>query len=169
MKKVLHVGCGGAPMPDFLEGYQEVRMDIDETHKPDIVASLLDMGDVGKFDAIYGSHILEHFTQTGVHKVLEEFNRVLNVGGFIVMIVPNLTNIKPTMDVVYESPAGDITGLDMYYGKKSFVDDNPYMAHHMAFTVDTMKSILAEHFGKVEVKEMSGWNLLGIGVKTKGE
>ena len=52
MKLVLHVGCGKQPIHDFLEGYKEVRLDIDPTHNPDIVASLTDMGDIGEFDAV---------------------------------------------------------------------------------------------------------------------
>lgn len=164
MKRVLHVGCGRQPMPDFLDGYAEVRMDIDPECSPDIVASLADMGDVGEFDAIYGSHVLEHFTASDVVRVMNECHRVLKPGGFVVMVVPNLEHVRPTRDIVYESPAGPITGLDMFYGKESFVDDNPWMAHKTGFVADTLKQAF-NVFDVVEVKELTDFNLMGLGVK----
>lgn len=164
MKTVLHVGCGTAPINEFLEGYKEIRMDIDPSCNPDIVASLTDMGDIGQFDAIYGSHVLEHFAPHDVKKVLSECHRVLKPGGIVVIIVPNLYHVRPTRDVVYESPAGPITGLDMFYGKESLIADNPWMAHKTGFVAATLKEALSG-FPVSEVRELSDYNLLGIGVK----
>lgn len=163
-KRVLHVGCANQPMPEFLEGFKEVRMDIDPSCNPDIVASLTDMGEIGQFDAIYGSHVLEHFTSGDVKKVVSECYRVLKPGGFVVMVVPNLENVRPTRDVVYESEAGPITGLDMFYGKESFVDENPFMAHKTGFIPET----LAQAFGLfpvVKVQDLTDYNLMAVGVK----
>lgn len=165
--RVLHVGCGGEGMPDILEGCEEIRMDIDPLCNPDIVANLTDMGDIGQFDAIYGSHVLEHFSLDDVRKVLSECRRVLKVGGFVIMVVPDLTSIKPTPDVVYQSPAGPITGLDMYYGKSDLVESNSYMAHKIAFTRGTLHNVMAEQFENVSVKSFSYYNLIGTCAKTK--
>ena len=164
MKRVLHVGCGRQPMPDFLDGYEEVRMDIDPSCAPDIVASLTDMGDVGEFDAIYGSHVLEHFTSGEVLVVLNECKRVLKHGGFAVMVVPNLEGIKPTREVLYISDAGPITGLDMFYGKESFVDENPFMAHKTGFVSETLEEAFSM-FDVVQVRSLTDYNLMAIGVK----
>lgn len=164
MKRVLHVGCGGESMPPFLDGYEEVRCDIDPSHSPDIVASMMDLGDIGTYDAIYGSHVLEHLAPHEIDKAMREFLRVLNQHGIAVMIVPNLTHVKPTRDVVYDSPAGPITGLDMYYGKESFIEQNPYMAHKTGFVAETLKQAF-KGFAKVETRELTDYNLLGIGVK----
>ena len=151
-------------MPPFLDGYQEIRLDIDPKHNPDIVASILDLGDIGEFDAVFGSHVLEHLAPHEVRRAISEFHRVLKSGGILVMIVPNLENIRPTRDVVYDSPAGPITGLDMFYGKESFVEANPYMAHKTGFVPDTLKNAFSP-FAKVETRPLSGYNLIGIGVK----
>lgn len=164
MKRVLHVGCGNQPMPEFLDDYKEVRMDIDPSCNPDIVASLTDMGDIGEFDAIYGSHVLEHFTSGDVQKVLSECHRVLRRGGVAIMVVPNLENVRPTREVVYISDAGPITGLDMFYGKESFVDENPYMAHKTGFVPETLEQAFSM-FSLVKVKDLTKFNLMGIGVK----
>lgn len=165
MKLVLHVGCGKEPIHDFLDGYKEVRLDIDPTHNPDIVASLTDMGDIGEFDAIYGCHVLEHLAPHEVIQAVKEFKRVLKPNGMVVMIVPNLSNVRPTREVLYESEAGPITGLDMFYGKESFVAEHPYMAHKTGFVPETLKQALEAEFSPVEVRELTGYNLLGIGVK----
>ena len=165
MKTILHVGCGGQPLPEFLDGWREVRMDIDEHHSPDIVADLRDMGDVGPFDAVYGSHVLEHFHPNDVKNVLRECRRVLNVGGYVLMVVPNLEGIQPTRDFVYESAAGPITGLDMYYGKESFVEENPYMAHKTGFVPSTLSEAMGSVFERVDVRVIGGFNLLGSAVK----
>lgn len=60
MQTVLHVGCGPTDLshlpPLFHEGeWQEVRLDIDESVEPDIVASMLDLSiiDDGVMDAVY--------------------------------------------------------------------------------------------------------------------
>ena len=165
-KTVLHVGCGGQHLDDFLEGYQEIRLDIDPDAHPDIVASLLDMGDIGHFDAIYGSHVLEHFAPHEVAKVVSEFYRVLKPKGFVIMIVPNLEYVRPTDEVVYDSPAGPITGLDMYYGKASMVAENPYMAHKAGFVRKTLAKAFGG-FSQVVVKDLTNFNLMVVA--TKGE
>lgn len=164
MKRVLHVGCGKQSVHEMFDGWEEVRMDIDPDCNPDIVASLTDMGDIGEFDAIYGSHVLEHFYPHDGVKVLSECHRVLKDGGYCIMIVPNLKHIRPTREVVYESPAGPITGLDMFYGKESFVDGNEYMAHKTGFVPETLKEAFS-CFKLAEIRELTMYNLLGLGVK----
>ena len=164
MKTVLHVGCGSQPMPPLLEGYREVRLDIDPTANPDIVAGLTDMGDIGEFDAVYGCHVLEHLAPHDVRKAIAEIQRVLKDGGVAIIIVPNLKDVRPTRDVVYVCPAGPITGLDMYYGHEGLVEESPYMQHKTGFVPDTLRDALSP-FARVEVRELPDYNLLGIGVK----
>jgi len=82
------------------------------------------------------------------------------------MFVPNLDGVSPTEEVLYDSPAGPITGLDMFYGKKSLIEKMPYMAHHTGFVPATLKqSILDAGFSIGETSAMCGYNLLGIGIK----
>lgn len=164
MKRVLHVGCGRQPISEAFDGWEEVRMDIDPDCEPDIVASLTDMGNIGEFDAVYGSHVLEHFAPHEGAKVMQECLRVLKYGGYCVMIVPNLRGVLPTREPLYDSPAGPINGLDMYYGKESMVAENPYMAHKTGFVPETLKEAFS-CFKVAEIRELTGYNLMGIGVK----
>jgi len=162
----LHVGCGGNPAPAWLDDYDEVRLDIDPTHKPHIVASMLDLGDIGPYDTVFSSHSLEHVYPHEVPIALEGFHRVLNDGGTAIIVVPDLEDIRPTEDVVYESAAGPVTGLDMYYGMARLIAENPYMAHKCGFTQTTLTKVLQDAgFSTVHVQRVNGHNLLGVAVK----
>lgn len=162
---LLHVGCGGEALPQELTGFKEIRLDIDEKHRPDIVANITDLGEVGKFNVVYSAHVLEHLYPHDLKLALKEFLRVLDDGCVCVAIVPDLEDIRPTDEVVYISPAGPVTGLDMYYGMRSMLKENPYMAHRNGFVKSTLeKELIEAGFSKVDVKRVHS-NLLGIAYK----
>lgn len=166
-KRVLHAGCGGTSLPPWsiLDGH-EVRLDIDPNCRPDIVASLTDLGDIGEFDTIFCSHTLEHLHPKDGDKALREFHRVLKPGGIAVIMVPNLDGILPNEDVIYESAVGPITGLDMYYGHRGLTENNPYMAHKTGFTPATMEKVLGgAGFMIARVVADENFNLIGFAAK----
>jgi ubiquinone/menaquinone biosynthesis C-methylase UbiE len=163
---VLHVGCGRDSLPAWLGNHDEVRLDVDPDVEPHIVASMLDMGDIGGFDVVYSCHSLEHVYPHEVPVALGEFYRVLRPGGIAVIIVPNLDGVKPDEEVLYESPAGPVCGLDMFYGMSRLIKDAPYMAHHSGFVPDTLaKAMTAAGFEEVSAKGLAFWTLLGAGRK----
>lgn len=164
--KILHAGCGGDELPDWLGDYEEVRLDIDERHKPDIVASMADLGDIGPFDAIYCSHALEHLYPHEGRKALSEFYRVLAKNGRAVIVVPDLEDVKPTEEVVYMSASGPITGLDMIYGARWLLQDMPHMAHHNGFTQEILeREMRAAGFDGVKAIRGKDYNLVAVGVR----
>jgi ubiquinone/menaquinone biosynthesis C-methylase UbiE len=160
--KALHVGCGGERLPPFIRGlFSEYRCDVDPAHSPDIVADARDLGDIGRFDFLYSVHMLEHFHAHDVPVVLSEFKRVTTGGGAVCVIVPNTEGVSPTDDVLYLSPAGPITGRDVLYGKQDFVEKNPWMAHHVAFTAESLKDAMeAAGFYDVKVTADKSFNLI---------
>lgn len=163
---VLHVGCGNDPLPEWLEDFEEKRLDICADFNPDFTASMTDMGEVGTYGVVFCSHSLEHVHGYEVNHALKEFHRVLRPGGHAIVIVPDLEGVSPTEDVLYESPSGPITGLDMYYGKQDLIETMPFMAHHTAFTSETLESAMKKAgFGMVEVRRLESYNLLAVGVK----
>lgn len=137
-------------------------MDIDPTVSPDIVAPLTDMGDAGPFDVAYCCHALEHLAPHEIDRALQEFRRVLEPGGYLIVTVPDLDGILPTDDVIYDSPAGPITGLDMYYGKASMVADNPFMAHRFGFVRKTLEQFLTRAEFTVKNVVISRHNLIAF-------
>ena len=164
-KRILHAGCGGESLPEWLAG-EEVRLDIDPECGPDIVASLTDMGKIGPFDAVYCSHTLEHLYPHDVPVALGECLRVLCRGGVAILVVPDLEDVRPTEEILYETPAGQIAGLDLYYGYRPWLRANPFMAHHTGFIAATLeKALAAVGFQNVRTERMSGWNLMGVGLK----
>jgi ubiquinone/menaquinone biosynthesis C-methylase UbiE len=165
-KTLLHVGCGSDPLPDWLDGFKETRLDIDDTYAPDIVANMMDMGEIGKYDVLFCQHALEHLHLYDVSKALNEFKRVLNDGGHLIIFVPDLTDVKPTNEVLFESPAGGITGLDLIYGFNKVSQEKPYMRHLTGFLPETLNQSLEEAgFNQVTVNRLSMFNMMGVGVK----
>lgn len=163
---ILHVGCGGDPLPHWLSRYSEVRLDIDESHNPDIVASMLDMGQIGPFDAVFCSHALEHVLPHEVPIALGEFYRVLNPGGACIVFVPDLEDVRATEEPLFDSPAGPICGLDLLYGFRKMLKDKPYMAHKTGFISQTLHDAMtAAGFEKVAVSRLENYALLGAAIK----
>jgi ubiquinone/menaquinone biosynthesis C-methylase UbiE len=163
---LLHVGCGGASLPDWAARYTETRLDIDEQHKPDIVASMVDMGDIGPFDAVFSCHSLEHLPPHGVAKALSEFHRVLKTGGAAIVFVPDLEDVTATERVLFDAPCGPITGLDLMYGLRSELERNPHMAHRTGFVCETLRQAFeVAGFAKIEVRRLTDFNLMAVGVK----
>lgn len=178
-KHLLHVGCGSAPkerLPEcFRTGdWNEIRVDIDPDVKPDIVANLSDMSMVrsSTIDAVWSSHSLEHLEDYQVPAALGEFRRVLKPGGFALITMPDLEYVAKLVsegkgdDVLYTSPAGPITPLDMMFGhKKSIANGNLHMAHRTGFTADRLKAKLAEAgFAEVRVLPGRSYDLWAVAV-----
>ena len=166
--RVLHAGCGGDPLPDWLalEGCEETRLDIDPAHEPDIVASMTACGDIGPYDTVLCQHALEHLYPYDVPRALGEFYRVLTPGGRVIIVVPDLEDVRPTEEVLYTSPAGPVCGLDMYYGMHSLLEAMPHMAHHSGFTSTTIKAVIeGAGFRRAIAQRMAWFTLLAIGVK----
>ena len=165
--RLLHVGCGGDPIPEWAEGkYAEIRLDICPDHSPDILASMTDMGEIGQFDAIHCSHALEHLMPHEADIALTEFMRVLAPGGFAVVFVPDLEDVKATEEVLFEAPGGPITGLDLLYGLRKVLPTMPFMAHRTGFTTDTARKAFEKAgFSKIETRRLANYNLMIVAVK----
>ena len=157
-KKFLHVGCGpnykDRTTPGFAsEDWQEFRVDIDESVKPDIISSALDLGviDSESFDAIYSSHNIEHVYAHEVPIMLREFLRILNDDGFFVVTCPNLIPVARLIvedkltEPAYVSPAGPISPLDILHGHGASIQrGNEFMAHKTGFSPKSLHAALLE-------------------------
>jgi predicted SAM-dependent methyltransferase len=158
--RVLHVGCGGrngaAVDPTLhwqFRGMQEVRLDVDERAKPDIVASISSMPQIesGSFDYVWGAHVLEHCYEHDVRAALVEFYRVLRPGGVLCMRMPDLRAACQAIadgredQFLYQSPGGPVRAIDMIYGMARCVESlGPPMAHRYGFTDRTLRRMLLE-------------------------
>ena len=153
-------------MPDYLNRYEETRLDIDAQHQPDVLASITDMGDIGQYDALYCAHALEHLYPHECEQALAEFLRILKPGGAAVIFVPDLEDVTPDETVLFHSQAGDITGLDLIYGHRKQIKDNPHMAHKNGFVKKTLeKSLNNAGFKTVMVARHEHYNLSAVALK----
>lgn len=156
MPSFLHIGCGPHRKDRTTRGFnseawRELRLDIDATVAPDIVASMLDMAPVadGSVDAVYSAHNIEHLYPHEVPVALAEFRRVLAPGGFAVIVCPDLQTACALVaedrltEPAYVSPAGPIAPLDILYGyRPSLAQGNLFMAHKCGFTERVLTATL---------------------------
>ncbi len=156
MKTFLHIGCGtknkSRTTPIFaLSEWQEIRLDIDENVKPDIVGTMTDMSGVAgeSVDAIFSSHNIEHLYPHEVPQALSEFIRVLKPNGFAVITCPDLRSVCKLIaedkltEAAYIAPAGPIAPIDILYGLRSAMQvGNLYMAHRCGFTQKVLTATL---------------------------
>ena len=84
----LHIGCGPKYKDKTTRGFntddwKELRFDIDESVKPDLVGTMTDMSSVASesVDAIFSSHNIEHLYAHEVPLAFAEFLRVLKPDG----------------------------------------------------------------------------------------
>lgn len=151
-KNLLHLGYGGQRVTDEdLQGYHEITVDISKDSNPDLVMDLTDLSRIptDSMDAVYLSHALEHVDPHKVEVALKGFSRVLKDGGVAKIIVPNMkipaqliSQGKPD-EVMYESPSGPITAMDMFYGhQQSIKNGKEGMRHKIAFTKEYLEKCL---------------------------
>ena len=155
--KFLNVGCGLTHKENTTKGFNipewhEVRLDIEKSVAPDIVADMADMSaiEANSFDALFSQHSIQHLHIHEVPRAFAEFLRVLKPEGFAVISCPDLQSTcalvaqnKLTASL-YNSPAGPITPLDILYGHRaSIANGQTHMAHHCGFTKDILGGTLA--------------------------
>jgi SAM-dependent methyltransferase len=169
--RVLHAGCGPTePLPPlfqelFGDDIEEVRLDVDPDTKPDIVASILNLGDIGVFDCVYASHTIEHLYPHEVPIALREFRRVLADDGFALIFVPDLEGVTLSEEPLYLGPAGRISAMDLFYGYRPDLPTRPAMAHHTGFTSAILADALREAgFSQVYTQRAVRFahNLMGV-------
>ena len=177
IRRVLNAGSGprspAGLHPAFRgSAWEEFRVDIDASAKPDLVSSVTVMTAIpdSTFDAIWCSHNLEHLYGREIGKALAEFKRILKPDGFSLITCPDLEEIAILVaggkgeEVAYHSPVGPITALDMLYGHSASIErGNEFMAHRTGFTADRLGRLLVESgFDEVFVAKGKGFDLWAL-------
>ena len=183
MKKVLHVGCGQKTIESMGSGFhdgswQEVRFDVDERVRPDVVGSIVKMEAVpdGSMDAIWSSHNLEHVFHHEAPHVLREFRRVLKDSGFCVITCPDIENVCARVAAgsltaeLYRTPAGPMTALDVLYGHlASVARGEVHMAHKTGFGLRLLAARLQQAgFPRTSAGAGGGSSISGSSPSTTG-
>jgi SAM-dependent methyltransferase len=178
---VVNVGCGPAltlTRTLLFQDWRQLRVDIEESAKPDIVADLTDLSPIadGSADAVWSSHCIEHLYQHQVPGALAEFHRVLADDGFIVILVPDLQSVAERIvadkfhEPVYEAPAGPINAHDMFYGfGRAIAEGDTAMAHKCGFTPTVLVNLMdGTKFAEYAIRRLPSLELAVVARKTVG-
>ena len=149
----LSVGAGSCRgLPRTYRDFEVVTLDVDPATRPDIVADARDLGALASetFDAIYVPHLLEVFERHEVTVVMNEFERLLRVGGFVEVRVAHVRAVFEAVvegadldEPLYDSALGPITALDVLFGHgQSLAQGKHRMAHRVAFTPALLEKVL---------------------------
>ena len=153
--KLLHIGCGRQTkenLPAVLSQFKEIRLDIDESVDPDVVADMRDLSmfEDESFDVIYSFHNMEYLFFHEVLSALIEWHRILKPKGLAVIMCSDLKSVcefvakKGLTDPLYRTRNGSIiTPIDILYGHTDFIrKGSQCMAHKTGFTADLLQDFL---------------------------
>lgn len=166
---------GSAYLPPLFASWREVRVDVDTTVAPDILADLTDLSAIesGSVGAVWAAHCLEHLYLHQVGAAVLEAHRILADDGFLCLIVPDLQRIAEYLandrlhEVVYESPAGPVTAHDMIFGYgPALAEGRNSMAHKCGFTPTLLLQKLREApFAEIVLRRRQGMELMAVACK----
>jgi predicted SAM-dependent methyltransferase len=171
-KLIADIGSGGVS-PYMMDEGVPITFDIREEVKPDVVCDVRYLPVPNEtFDIVFSSHTLEHFGWSNVHKVVEEWSRVLKVGGEMRIVVPNLRHVAQRILDDKMVP----TDWWVLYGEQ----DYPKNYHAMGFTPSVLKAVFEStgYFDNIQVKEgdfagppdrAESWNLQLKATKVKSK
>jgi SAM-dependent methyltransferase len=163
----LLVNLGSGPrkaisLPAYFNDWKQLRVDVDPSVEPDIVADLTDLSPIPDrhADAVWASHCIEHLYEHQVITALNEFRRVVRDDGFVCVIVPDLQAVANYVaadrlnEPIYDSPAGPITPHDIFFGYGAAIaSGRTSMAHRCGFTPGVLQKYFEQlTFGEVVLR-----------------
>lgn len=111
MTRLLNFGCGSTHHPEW------VNLDA-WASDPAVISCDVRRGfpfEESGFDAVYGSHVLEHLDRVAAARLLRECYRVLKSGGLVRLAVPDLEVIaKLYLELLPKALAGDAQARQRY-------------------------------------------------------
>ena len=178
MSNLLNIGAGPViPPPEYLR-WDITTLDIDASVKPDIVLDARELTtlDTGQYDAVYASHVIEHFSECDVDRVLWGFYHVLAPDGYAHIRVPDVQRVMIAVaqglaldGVLYTAPVGAIRVCDVMWGRQEQItrSGKPFYCHRFGFSRDTLgKALRAAHFEHIEIGR-GAWELTAYAHKRK--
>ena len=166
---------GSTRLPAMFADWRELRVDIDATAAPDILADITDLSAIesGSVDAVWSAHCLEHLYLYEVGKAIAEAYRILSDDGFLCLIVPDLQTIAEYIatdrlhEVVYQSPAGPVIAHDILFGFGPLLAQGySKMAHNCGFTPTLLLEKLREApFAQIVLRRRAHHELAGVACK----
>jgi predicted SAM-dependent methyltransferase len=132
----LNLGCGY----DLREGF--LNVDIHAFHKPDLIANVAQLGMLpsGRYEEIIAQDVLEHLPRTSTVPVLQEWSRLLAVGGVIHLRVPSVIDLAELMKAPeHQSIEQQELFVQCLFGTQAYTEDT----HYTTFTEPLLRHYLA--------------------------
>jgi len=123
-----------------------------EERSPDIVCDIrkLNFAADNEYDLVRASHVLEHFALEEIPDILSEWRRVLKVGGYLIVCVPNYVALSWRAVL---KPSGFSLDKETYQNGwingVFALDLPPQYRHKIVFTYDSLSTLLANSGFKV--------------------
>ena len=136
----------------MFSAWQHVVLDIDGDTKPDVQCDAREMHGLepNAYDAVFSSHMLEHFPAHEVGRVLTGCHHVLNPGGMVLAVVPDVAGVMRRMvaegkdidDECYLTADGlSISFHDIVYGWGRMIEQgNGYYAHKRGYSLKSFST-----------------------------
>jgi len=150
--KILEIGPGPNPQAARVWPGSEVEtMDMDETANPTYKHDANEMPEElhGKYDYVFASHVLEHFSYKDTVRVLGEWAKALKPGGQLHIVVPSLEWCA--REVLEPSGGKSLAVQIMLYGGHN----NPWDFHMVGFTVRHLRALF-DQMGMPVITARSG-------------
>lgn len=151
----LKVEIGGGRKPR--DGY--VNCDVRRLDGVDHVCAADDLPFAdGEVQEVYTRHVVEHFTLKEFLGVLAEWNRVLQIGGRIYIVCPNLLfHLRQVLNGSHESFYDKASGQnDRYWGFGSLFgwQQDEHDVHKFGYYFELLRDILDE-YGFVDIEDLT--------------
>ena len=153
----INLGCNDLKLDGFL------NVDRDPVVKPDVVADASCLPfENESVDEIYAGHLLEHFAHN--ENVLDEWNRVLKVGGKITVTVPD------TEKALKLYAEGKIS-LDLLNQVVFGANDRELQNHHQIFNREILLLQMSKYFRTEIIADSPHaffkveWQTIAVGTK----
>lgn len=145
----INLGCGF----DKRAGY--LNVDFQEFHKPDLVADVrnLFMLPSDTYEEILAQDVLEHLPRIDIESTLEEWYRLLRVGGVLKLRIPNLIGLLHLLeDKRYAGDQEDL--IKCLFGTQAYNGDY----HLSGFTGTLIEHYLKEaRFAEISLSPKDQW------------
>jgi SAM-dependent methyltransferase len=172
---LLNIGAGAlgaGQVPAWFADWRQVRVDLDPSVAPDVLADIVDLSPIasGAADAVWTAHCIEHLYEHDVPAALGEIRRVLRDDGFACLIVPDLQTIAGYIvqdrmhEPLYASAAGPVTPHDVVFGfGPAIARGSLTMAHRCGFTPAAMiRHLRAAGFGGYALLRRPNFELAAV-------
>jgi SAM-dependent methyltransferase len=163
---LLNLGAGGHHAPDdVMSGMHEVSVDI--RPPADVVADIRALPFADEYaDAVYSSHVIEHFDERELVPMVSEWRRVLKTGGRLHIKCPDIGSAAQFIGangvdaIAYTTDEGiPIRGHDILFGYVGYIaNQGEPMRHKSALDIRKLAHVLHQAgFDNGTVTQNGGW------------